>query len=104
MGDKGYHAAIVIALVVVIIFQFRLWWKATRATNKDKMENGSCVLGCPKNTAGCTKDYFMCINACGPDLTSKMAPPCVMKCKTEAANCRQRFLDCANDCGQLWIS
>jgi hypothetical protein len=92
---------------VVIIVEVHIWRKRKQNT-KSRMENGSCVQGCPhgapKNSDGCTIDYNLCIDQCGPDLTSKYAPPCVTKCAWQAAKCRKKFLDCANGCGQLSIT
>ena len=105
MAKAGIHVAVIAVVTLVII---AIWRRLVPCREKSGMENGSCAQECPhgapKNAAGCALAYGSCINQCGPDLTSKYAPPCVTKCAWEAAACRQKFLNCANECGQLWVT
>lgn len=95
-------------LIVGVVAVIALFVRVARARSADKMEDGGCAQRCPiddpRNSERCQLNYGLCIEACGPDLTSKRAPPCIRKCKSTAATCRKRFLDCANNCGQLWVS
>lgn len=95
---------LIVAAIIVAIILLAVWRCVKLRENFERQRGHAAVVGCPWDSAKCMKNYFMCINTCGPDLTIRSAPRCIRKCKWEAVDCRKGFLDCLNAKGALAVT